>query len=49
MNIPVKYAIDMMKELVFEYRNVISNADFIIDRLEIVVENSLMEFHGEYF
>ena len=39
----------MMKELVLEYRNVISNADFIIDLLEIVLENSVMEFHGEYF
>ena len=38
-----------MKELVLEYRNVISNADFIIDLLEIVLENSVMEFHGEYF
>ena len=38
-----------MKELVFKYRDVISNADFIIDSLEIVLENSLMEFHGEYF
>ena len=48
-NIPVKHAIELMKELVFEYKNVISNADFIIDLLEIVLENSLMEFHEEYF
>jgi len=48
-NIPVTHAIELMKELVFEYRDVISNADFIIDLLEIVLENSLMEFHGEYF
>ena len=32
-----------MQELVFE------NADFIIDLLELVLANSLMEFHGEYF
>ena len=38
-----------MKLLVFEYKDVISNADFIIDLLEIVLENSLMEFQGEYF
>ena len=38
-----------MKELVFEYKDVISNAEFIIDLLEIVLENGLMEFHGEYF
>ena len=48
-NIPVEHAIDMMKELVFEYKNIISNADFIIDLLELVLKNSLMEFHGEYF
>ena len=34
-----------MKELVFENKNAILNADFII----ILLENSLMEFHGEYF
>ena len=39
----------MMKELVFEYKNIISNADFIIELLELVLKNSLMEFHGEYF
>ena len=38
-----------MKELVFEFKDVISNADFIIDLLEIVLKNSLMEFQGEYF
>ena len=48
-NIPVQHAIELMKELVFEYKTEISNADFIIDLLEIVLENSLMEFHGEYF
>ena len=32
-----------MQELVFE------NADFIIDLLELVLANSLMEFHGESF
>ena len=44
-----KHTIELMKELVFEYKTVISNADFIIDLLGIVLENSLMEFHGEYF
>ena len=48
-NIPVTHAIKLMKELVFEYREMISNADFILDLLEIVLENSLMEFQGEYF
>ena len=48
-NIPVKHTIQLMKELVFEYNHVISNADFIIDSLEIVLEICLMEFHREYF
>ena len=43
------YAIELMRELVMEYINVLPNADFIIDLLELVLENSLMEFHGEYF
>ena len=47
--IPVQHAIKLMKELVFEYRDVISNADFVIDLLELVLENSLLEFYGQYF
>ena len=34
-NIPVEHAIKLMKELAFEY-NVISNAEFIFDLLELV-------------
>ena len=45
-NIPVKQAIDMMIELVFEYSTVNSNVNFIIDLLELVLENSFMEFYG---
>ena len=48
-NIPVKYAIELMKEIVFEYKDVISNAEFIIDLLELVLEHSLMELNGDYF
>ena len=48
-NIPVKHAIELMKEIVFEYKDVISNAEIIIDLLELVLEHSLMEFNGEYF
>ena len=33
-----------MKELVFEYKNVIWNANFIIDLFEIVLLKSWMEF-----
>ena len=32
-NIPVKHAIELMKEIVFEYKDVISNVEFIIDLL----------------
>ena len=48
-NIPVEYTIELMKELVFENKDVISNTDFIIDLLEVVLKNSLMEFHNKYF
>ena len=48
-NIPVKRAIELMEEIVFEYKDIISNAEFIIDSLELVLENSLMEFRGEHF
>ena len=48
-NIPVKHAIELMKELVLEYKEVLTNADLIIDLLELVLENSLMVFHKEYF
>ena len=48
-NIPVEHAIELIKELVLEYNDVIANADFIIDLLELMLNNSLMEFHNEYF
>ena len=35
-NIPVLDAIEMMKRLVFQFQNVISNAHFIIELLDIV-------------
>ena len=37
-NIPVKHAIELMKELVFKHKDVNSNAKFIIDLLELVLE-----------
>ena len=49
MDIPGKHAIELMKELVFEYKDVISNAEFIIDLLEIVLENGLMGFPWRIF
>ena len=48
-NIPVEDAINCIRELVNEYRDVIPNANFIIRLLEIVLKNSLMTFDGEYF
>ena len=48
-NIPVNDAIEMMKRLVFQFQNVISNAHFVIELLEIVLKNSLMTFDKEYF
>ena len=48
-NIPVLDAIEMIKRLVFQYQNVISNAHFIIELLDIVLKNSLMTFDKEYF
>jgi hypothetical protein len=41
-NIPVNDAIEMMKRLFFQFQNVISNAHFFIELLEIVLKNSLM-------
>ena len=42
-------AIDSIKQLVWEYQNVIPNAEFIIELLELILKNSLMSFDGEYF
>ena len=42
-------AIEMMKRLVFQFQNVISNAQFVVELLEIVLKNSLMTLDNEYF
>ena len=42
-------AIKCIIELVNEYQDVIPNANFIIELLEIILKNSLMTFDGEYF
>ena len=36
-------------ELVEEYKNAITNANFIIELLEVILKNSLMTFDREYF
>jgi hypothetical protein len=48
-NIPVEDAINSIKQLVWEYQNVIPNTEFIIELLELILRNSLMSFNGEYF
>ena len=45
----MKDAINSIKQLVWEYQDVILNAEFVIDLLEVVLKNSLMSFDGEYF
>ena len=32
-----------------EFANVIQNADFVIELLNVILMNSLMTFNGEYF
>ena len=48
-NIPVSDAIEIMKKLVFQFQNVIPNAHFVIELLDVVLKNSLMTFDKEYF
>ena len=48
-NIPVQDAINAIKELVWKYGNVIPNAEFIVELLDVILKNSLMTFDGEYF
>ena len=48
-NIPVEDAIRSIKKLCFDFQNVIPNAHFIIDLLDLVLNSSLMVFNCEYF
>ena len=48
-NIPVDVAINSIKELVMEFKDVIPNADFVVELLNVILKNSLMTFNGEYF
>ena len=47
--IPVEDGINSIKELVMEYNDVIPYAEFIIKLLNVILNNSLMTFNGEYF
>jgi hypothetical protein len=48
-NIPVNDALNSIRKLCFDYQNVIPNAHFIIELLDLVLNSSLMVFDGEYF
>jgi len=48
-NIPIDDAINCIKELVMESPDVIQNADFVIELLNVILKNSLMTFNGEFF
>ena len=48
-NIPVEDAINSIRKLCFDYQDVIPNAHFIIELLDLVLNSSLMMFDGEYF
>ena len=41
--------INSIKQLVWEYPDVILNTEFVVEFLEVIVINSLMTFDGEYF
>jgi hypothetical protein len=48
-NIPVDDAIKSIKQLCFDFQNVIPNAHFIMKLLDLVLKSSLMTFDGKYF
>ena len=48
-NIPIEDAIIALKELVWKYQNVIPNAGFVVELLEVILKNSLLTFDGKYF
>ena len=48
-NIPVDDALKCIKQLCFDFQNVIPNAHFLIELLGLVLNSSLMTFDGEYF
>ena len=48
-NILVKDAIEIMKKRVFMFQNIITNAIFRMNLLDIILNNSLMCFKNAYF
>ena len=47
-NISVKDAIKLIKRLFFKYQNVIPNACFIIELMEIVLNSAVMKFQEDF-
>ena len=48
-NISVKDAIKIIKELFFRYQNVIPNAHFILELMELVLNCAIMKFQEDFF
>ena len=48
-NICVKDAIKMIKILFFRYQNVIPNAHFILELMELVLNCAIMKFQEDFF
>ena len=48
-NIPVDHAIELTKQMVFQNQDVLPNAHFIIDLLEVSLKYKLIEYLGELF
>ena len=48
-NIPVNDALKSIKQRCFNFQNVIPNAHFIIELLDLVLSSSLTTFDGKYF
>ena len=48
-NISVKDVAELMKRLFFKYQNMIPNAHFILELMEIVLKGAVMKFQEEFF
>ena len=49
INIPIEDAINSIKERVMECENVIQNADFILELLNVILKNSLWHLTENIF
>ena len=48
-NIPVQNAINLRKELVMKFNDVIPDVAFVIEILNVILKNSFLTLNGEYF